>query len=266
MEPASDPDFEPVSDPALDAALDLASDPASDPASPSDGEHDTVDVWRVPVPAWRPMLGMLRALLAPGERARADRLRNPADAERAVISRGTLRRLLSSGLGVPPDGVELVEGPHGKPLLAGARGPRFNSSHAGDWIAHAISRAVDPGIDVERVRDDLARLDDFRAALTPFEYRRLAALPAAGRRDEMAAVWVAKEACLKSLGMGLHREPSSIEVSTPLDGSPWRAIDPSLGPGAAAWRLRPLDFGVGYAGCLAYRGADPTVRVRDYLP
>src|SRR5512139_3797885 len=121
--------------------------------------------------------------------------------------RAPLRRLLPRYLGTRADAVELADGTHGRPELAGLRRNelRFNWSHSGDRALVAIARSVQPGIDLEHcarrgARDVLALAHRFFA---PQEAQALAALTAEERPSAFLQLWTVKEAVLKAQGRGL---------------------------------------------------------------
>lgn len=167
------------------------------------------------------------ALLSAVEQRRAGRFAFDRDRRRFVVARAGLRELLAARLGIRPESVELMNGPHGKPALARefCRGNlRFNLSHSGDVAVYAISRGREIGVDVEAVRvmpdgDDIAaRFFSVRENET---YR---GLDARDRPLGFFQCWTRKEAFIKALGDGLYH---------PLD-----SFDVSLAPGEPAQILR----------------------------
>ena len=64
---------------------------------------DDVHVWTFSLRVPGDELIALRSTLAPDERARADRLVVPVKRVQSVVSRGTLRRLLSAYTGAAPE-------------------------------------------------------------------------------------------------------------------------------------------------------------------
>ncbi len=152
-------------------------------------------------------------------------------------SRGMLRALLGRYLDRDPLDLRFVLGPHGKPALA-FEGPtrpgptedlRFNLSHSGDLALVAVTSGREVGIDVEvAARGPLDELAVAARVLGDEQARRLAALNSRARARAFLRAWVAHEAVVKCLGLGL---------ATPLEGSPpadlWTAaVD--VGPRAAA--------------------------------
>jgi len=163
----------------------------------------SVHIWRADLEAFgdRP-----EQPLCEEELARAARI---VPARKRVLwarSRGMLRALLGRYLDRDPLDLCFALGPHGKPTLlreGEATGDlRFNLSHSGCIALIAVTVGREVGVDVERAR--------------------------ARYTAEFLHAWVAREAVVKCLGLGLV---------TPLEGSPpadlWTAsVD--VGPRAAA--------------------------------
>ncbi|BAI60306.1 phosphopantetheinyl transferase [Methanocella paludicola SANAE] len=180
-----------------------------------------------------------------GEMDTFRRFRRETDAGRYLAAHEALRHILASYLGIEPDAIRYVRGPHGKPYLEpaihGGR-LRFNLSHSGGIAAIAVTDGLDVGVDVEQVRD--------------MEFEELASC--AFSRDEQAALgnnnidsgvffrlWTRKEAYLKATGLGLSVQPNEATI-----GEGWSIID--------------IDPAPGYAGAVAVEG--PIARVSVFRP
>ncbi|MEO3872002.1 4'-phosphopantetheinyl transferase superfamily protein [Nonomuraea sp. B12E4] len=224
---------------------------------------DEVHLWPIPLAevregdsAWR---GPGRAAweeLAPDERARALRTRDPRARARYVAARSRLRRTLASYLGVEPGAVRLRRGRHGKPELAGD-GPRFNLSHSGDVALLAVSATRDVGVDVERVRHDMDVVRLAHRFFTPGEY----ALVRGAERppDAFARLWTRKEACVKALGGTLFQG-----LAAPIAGGGGTRVVVKPG-GGGALRVTDLHAPEGFAAAVAVDGARPFLVVwRDH--
>ncbi|MFT7773021.1 4'-phosphopantetheinyl transferase family protein [Roseateles sp.] len=169
------------------------------------------------------------ALLSEDERARVARFVRRADRVRFARTRAALRQLLARRLDCAPAQVRIDRAPQGKPFAV--NGPRFNASHAGAYALIAIgvgARIGEVGIDIEsedRALDMPALLPH---AFSARECEELVAAPDPGA----AALrrWVAKEAVLKAVGVGIADH--------------LRAIAVRPGPGAAlAVRGQPAAWG-----------------------
>jgi 4'-phosphopantetheinyl transferase len=209
-----------------------------------------------------------RELLDSRERERLARFRFAADARREAISRGALRELLGSYLGIPSREVAFTVGPQGKPAVTGApagRGIEFNVSHSGDWVLLAFARGGRVGIDIERWREIEAEtiLRDF---FRPEEAEAWRLWPEADRLAAFFSIWTLKEAYVKALGAGLAKPLQSFHVRFGPAIDPtlaWCAEDPDA---AERWRLTPLDVGAGYSAALASEREIGSVRTFTLPP
>jgi len=167
--------------------------------------------------------------------------------------RAPLRQVLAGYLGVPAGAVILVDGEHGRPVLADGLHSSldFNWSHSGDRAVLAVGRAVVPGIDVERRRPRPRALEIAERYFDPAEAAALADLPEGERDEAFLRLWTAKEAVLKALGrglaFGLHRLGIA-PTPEPL------ALTYLHGERAEDWQLQSLPLGDEYIGALAWRG------------
>lgn len=160
-------------------------------------------------------------VLTPAERAAMGRFRFCADRVRFAATRAAARVLLSRRLACPPQAIDIAPGPHGKPEVRGVRGrsvdaaPLFNVSHSGRVALVAIgepSRLSGLGVDVERCDPDI---DPFAIADIGCTEHELACVRTASNpRDVLYPIWVAKEAALKAVGVGIpdHLHSISIEL------------------------------------------------------
>jgi 4'-phosphopantetheinyl transferase len=212
----------------------------------------------------------LRAALTPQERARADRFAFPHLRARFTAGRGALRRLLGGLLACPPAEVALVEGPHGKPLLAprlAGSGLHFNLSHTGALALLAVARGRALGVDVEAWREDVEPLELGAAVFSPAELRVLAALPPAEHRRHFFRLWALKEAVIKAEGTGFSRPSTDFTVALAEGGAPPRLVQGGPGapgaPAAGAWELVELAAGPGVSAALALAPPLPAVCAWD---
>lgn len=146
-----------------------------------------------------------RALLAPYERARADRLRRPADRDDHVAAHVLVRRvaaalLTDAGRGVEAGDLVLEQRcpgcgghDHGRPAITGADGVHVSLSHARGWVA-AAAAGRPCGIDVEPVAPGAP----LEGVLAPGEVTALTALGPEVRNAAFLRLWTRKEAVVKA--------------------------------------------------------------------
>jgi 4'-phosphopantetheinyl transferase len=177
----------------------------------------------------------LVASLTPAERQRLEVWRHDDDRERFLRGRAALRLLLAQRLGVAPQTVPLLTGPHGKPHCPG--GPAFNLSHSGDLILLALHNQRPVGVDVERERPGLNWRPIAQRVLTPAQCEALERRSTADAPAAFLSAWCRLEAQLKARGdglAGLGRPLLGIEVWDVAVPAGYRAAAAlaSAGPGA----------------------------------
>ncbi len=189
---------------------------------------------------WLDRTWLDRTWLDRTERRRMARLRHPADRARFLVARVLLKQLVGELSDVDPVSVRLSYDcqqcgePHGKPGVAtpfATPGWQVSIAHAGRRVAVAATRVGAVGVDVEPV--DGVRFEGFDAvALSDRESAALAHLPPAARNQARATAWVRKEAVLKATGLGLARDPATVDLA---DLGPARTVlDLAVGDGYAA--------------------------------
>ncbi|CCH85875.1 4'-phosphopantetheinyl transferase [Modestobacter italicus] len=183
-----------------------------------------------------------RRLLSAAELAHADR-GSPSVRDRRVLLRAALRTLAGEVLDLSPSAVPLAD-PPGRPSVLVAGVDASCSASAGIGVV-AVVRGARVGVDVERVgRSTLAEAAE-EAWLAPAELAALTALPEADQAEALTRCWTQKEAVLKGLGVGLHRDPRT--VLTPVA---------SRGHGSVGdWQLTPVAVPAGWVASRAVRPA-----------
>jgi 4'-phosphopantetheinyl transferase len=220
---------------------------------------DEVHVWCAELDQTASRVHNLQQTLDGNERARAERFYFKRDRNHFIVAHGLLRVILSRYLNIEPGDLRFCYSPYGKPMLAkefdGDR-LRFNLSHSHSLVLYAVTRARDIGIDIERIRPDLAYEQIAEGFFSPREVAALRTVPTSRQLGAFFNCWTRKEAYIKARGEGL---------SLPLD-----RFDVSLAPGEPAillstvgdphetsrWSLRELDLAPGYVAALAVEGHD----------
>ncbi len=213
-----------------------------------------VHVWRasLDVPAAR--VQSLKRTLAGEELRRAKRYHFQKDRDRFVVGRGLLRAILSEYLRTEAGQLRFRYNAHGKPELLDSHGLRFNVSHSDGLALYAISRDREIGIDLERIRPELAGQEIAERFFSPREVVSLRALPEGMRADAFFACWTRKEAYLKAKGRGIVLGLDQFDVSlTP--GEPAALLRVIGHPEEAArWSLQELRPATGYIAAVAVEG------------
>jgi 4'-phosphopantetheinyl transferase len=239
------------------------------PAAPhtSTIDRDEVHVWRAALERTPSLMQDLHRNLAADERARAARFYFDRDRDHFIAARGVLRDILGRYLNRAPEGLSFDYGPYGKPALAGDPGValiRFNVSHSQGLALYAVTRVGDVGVDLERVRLNLAITEIAERFFSPREVAALRALPPAEQRPAFFRCWTRKEAYIKARGAGLSTPLNEFDVSL-APGEPAALLgirsNPSERP---CWSLQDLDAGTGYAAALAVEGRGRRIRCWEW--
>ena len=190
-------------------------------------------------------------VLSDEERDRAGRFRFPRDRRRYIVSHAALRSVLASHLARPPEQLEFFRRPGGKPaLMPSAAGPlvEFNLSHSDGLALIAVTRERQIGVDLERVREDVAFAEVAARFFSARENAALVALPSRLQRLAFFQCWTAKEALSKARGRGLDGTPSDVDIA-------WTPDDVvRIRPTGRDLTLLPLNPARGYVGAVAIEG------------
>jgi 4'-phosphopantetheinyl transferase len=126
--------------------------------------------------------------------------------KRRIQQRFVLRLLLGSYLGVPGKSVQVRRNRFDKPDLAGElahSGLKFNVSHSGRWLAIALTRGSDIGVDIEQHRTLPRAADLAQRFLSGPDVESIVALEEPERSPCFLRQWTAREALIKAMGHGI---------------------------------------------------------------
>ena len=218
---------------------------------------DEVHVWRATLDRHPSQEEKFLHTLAPDERMRAARFYFARDRGHFIVARGMLRAILSRYLKRAPECLSIGYGPHGKPTLAGeldGEAIHFNLSHSHGVAVYAIARGREVGIDIERIRSDVAAPEIAERFFSRQEVAMLQALLSDLQREAFFRCWTRKEAYIKARGEGLSLALDQFDVSL-APGAPASLLGTRPDPSEASrWSLQNLDPAFGYAGALAVEG------------
>lgn len=230
-------------------------------------ERCEVHVWRAALETTAGCVEGLRQSLSADERVRAARFCFQRDRERFIVARGLLRAILSRYLGMDPGELQFCYSAHGKPGLIGDAGADrlcFNLSHSDGRVLYAITRGREIGVDLERIRDDLAEGEIAARFFSSREAAVLTALPPERRTIAFFHCWTRKEAYIKAKGQGLFISLNQFEVSL-APGEPAALLSTEWDPQEAGrWSLRALSPGPGYVAAVAVEGDQWCLRCWDW--
>jgi len=218
-----------------------------------------VHVWRAVLDVPESQVRSLWDTLTADECQRAERYVFEKDRTHFVVARGLLRVLLGCYLRQDPPHLRFIYGPHGKPALAtdtGGGALHFNVSHSHGLALYAITRGREVGVDVERIRPEVAQEKIAERFFSPREVTVLRALPAVLQATAFFACWTRKEAYIKATGAGLALPLGQFDVSLAPD-EPAALLRTAWDPQEAArWALQDLAPAPDYRAAVAVAGYD----------
>jgi 4'-phosphopantetheinyl transferase len=204
--------------------------------------EDKVLVWSASLALNSATLEKFASTLSGEERARAERFVFERDRNSFTAAHGILRDVLGRYLGCGPRVVNYVYGLYGKPAVSSLGSHcslRFNLSHSHGIAVIAIANGREIGVDVEKIRPELASLEIASRYFSVEEVEELRALPANLRVEGFFLCWTRKEAYVKALGEGLRFPLDSFRVSLS-PGQPAELHDKN----GSSWRIESFIPGV----------------------
>ena len=217
---------------------------------------DEVHVWQASLDADPAAIERLFGYLSPVEKERAARFVSPKDGNRFTVCRGILRELLGGYLRRPASDVFLEVGARGKPALRVDAGLRFNVSNSQGVALYAFALGREVGIDIEKIRPEVAFQGIEDRYFSPRERQELRNLPEKLRPEGFFLCWTRKEAYIKARGDGLYLPLDSFDVSlTPGEPAVLNSQDRDR------WSVYPLPLRPDFAGSLVVEGDKIPVRM-----
>jgi 4'-phosphopantetheinyl transferase len=207
-----------------------------------------VQLWRINLSDFRTRISEFQQVLSKNEHSRAARFVRVADQEKYIIGRAILRQLLSKYLKTSLAAIEIESNEFGKPFvpkILNQKDIRFNLSHSGNLCVVGFRQQGEIGVDIEKIRDNLATDDLARRYFSPCEVTEFARLPDAERRLGFFLCWTRKEAYVKALGDGLQRPLDEFSMTlTPGEAPKLNSAD------SGRWMVLSFDPGAGYVGAV----------------
>jgi len=232
------------------------------PPNPPILTANQIHLWRAELREFRSQVERFLPLLSAEETARAQRFVFSQDRENFIVGRGILRELLGRYLGMPPAKLPLETRAKGKPTLGRAletHDVRFNLSHSAGLSVFAFCLGREVGVDIERIRPDVATDEIAERYFSSREWKELRALPSQHRTEAFFLCWTRKEAYVKAHGDGLHIPLDKFDVTvTPGTAAMLHSAD------AARWSLFSFSPKEGYVGALIAELGDFEVQFWDW--
>ncbi len=218
-------------------------------ALPHDGPSD-VSLWRVDFAFGASLDDAAFAALSDDERARAGNFRRHEDALRFASVRVALRVQLARYLGIAAHAVQFKLDANRRPHFADSDAYDFNVSHAGAHGLIAMSPCRRVGVDIEQYSDKFDWRSIVALTLDASEAAWIERLDVTQQVSAFYDAWVAKEALVKTTGVGITRGLQHLTV-LPRDSMQVtlrNEIPDDMREIAARWIAAPE----GYAACVAW--------------
>ncbi len=217
---------------------------------PEELQAGVVHLWQRSLHGSEKDISACYELLLPEEREKASRYRVERPRGDYILTRGTLRALLSRYLDTNPQAITFEYTEYGKPFLKNAV-LRFNVSHTEGLalMAFALNREV--GVDVEKVRVQADALKISERFFSMNERDILRPMPESELHTAFFRCWTRKEAYIKAKGEGLSLPLHQFDVS--LDADPVQGLIATRPDAeeAARWTIRNVKVETGYAAAIA---------------
>lgn len=198
-------------------------------------------------------LQAMRQTLNEAERVKVARFRFEGLRKTAVISRGSVRIILSQLLGIPPETIQFITNAHGKPALMPPAPLHFNVAHSGDFVLVAVAKTA-VGVDIEKIKPAIEYGMIAQRYFSEWETAVFHTIPAADQPQAFYNCWTRKEAYLKAIGTGLTTKLDSFDVEFRADREPKLLKTRHRPRDVEKWRLMMVELGktaVNYAAALA---------------
>jgi 4'-phosphopantetheinyl transferase len=220
-------------------------------------DSDEVHIWRTSLDQAPIQIESFLSSLAADEKARAERFYFARDRGHFIVARGVLRAILARYLNRAAAQLSFCYGPQGKPALAGESGAdaiQFNLSHSHGLALYVVTKGRQLGIDLERIRPEVAVSEIADRFFPPEESATLRALPADMQREAFFRSWTRKEASIKARGEGLSLPLKQIELPLPQDESHTAGNAQTAPVETARWSLLDLIPAPDYVAAIAAEG------------
>lgn len=142
--------------------------------------------------------------LSESESERANRFYFEKDRVLYILAHNLLRCILSHYLSILPSDISFDHNSYGKPSIATCDSSiEFNLSHSGQQVLVAVSKKRSVGIDIESLDRRIQALELARGHFSFSELEQLKWVDPKQLISAFHQTWVAKEAYIKAMGVGL---------------------------------------------------------------
>jgi 4'-phosphopantetheinyl transferase len=238
-------------------------------------KHENIDIWLAYYDdiVSEQLLSTMRVMLTEEERQQEMRFCFPTDRKRYLVTRATVRSVLSLYADVPPSAWRFSTNEFGKPAIANMRddvsGLRFNISHTKGLIALGIAQHREIGIDVEKLNKHNVSIDLANHLFASNEIIELQNVRPEQFVELFFEYWTFKESYIKARGIGLSLALDKFSFHFPHERAVQITINPELNDDETRWHFRQYRPTGEYflALCGERAGNDePVVTIRKIIP
>jgi 4'-phosphopantetheinyl transferase len=205
---------------------------------------DYVEHWRV---------------LDSSEKTQAEKLKNPLLHQRYVAAHGQLRTLLAHYVPQSAANIQIQKTYLGKPYLADYPELVFNLSHSDDYIAVAVAKNCQLGVDIEHCKQRLSLNELVQKCFSAKEAAYWQQLPEYLQTREFYQFWTRKEAFVKATGLGISLGLRECAVN-PDNPQQFSSVPARCGF-ASDWHSRDIDLGHSVCAALVADKAIASVKI-----
>ncbi len=221
-----------------------------------------VQVWGVSLDMEEPEPARAVRLLSREEQERVTRLIPGRHRQQFIAAHAVLRVVLSRYCGERPQELIIEKTASGKPFLPLRASVRFNLTHSHGRALIAIAGDREVGIDLEKIRREVAVERLARRFLSTQDQVFIESGEPSQKHERFLQVWVAREAVFKAEGRGITFPLHHDHVELSNDGKEGRLIRGKGGPEGTDVPIRYLPLETGWVGAVAAEGTDWSVTYR----
>lgn len=223
-------------------------------------DHDLnnhIHIWQIDINEHLPHINKLQSVLTPDEITRANKYLRSTNRDKFIISRGSLRYILSGYLKCPPASIRFKLTKSSKPEIdnPSVSNFHFNLSDSADRVLVAIA-ASPVGIDVEMINPKFS----YQSILNNnFSLHEAAYINSNDNFKRFFLLWTRKEAILKATGIGLT---DHLKLIPSLDGQ--HNIEGALLSTGNNWQLNSFEINGDYIATIATNVLKNSLRFWDF--
>jgi len=216
--------------------------------------HDEIHLWLCEINGLKDCSNTFEKSLSIDELEKANKFVFGKDKLSYIISRGTLRKILSKYLNVSPKLIQFGYNQYGKPFIHFPEKGRlkFNLSHSNEYCLIAINKEMETGVDIEWINKDLEPNDIAHNYFSAQELSNFKSIDKGNQLEAFYKIWTRKEAFIKAIGKGLSIPLDSFDVTIDDFKPKIKRIDGEKN--ISKYQLQNLKISNNYCAALIYIG------------